>query len=208
VVELGNNRPVPGPVASDGVEPAELVGLLAEPERLRVVAAMVLGARTLAQITEASGLPPKSVAAALHRLHTGGLIEDAPGGYILRTALFKEAARAAAPSSPADKLHGYADPKVEQLVRAFVRDGRLIGLPAQRSRRRIVLEHLVAVFEPGVRYREREVDALLRAWTDDGPVDHVTVRRSLVDESLLDRADGEYWRSGGWLEIGSYFTQL
>jgi len=183
------------------VEPAELVGLLAEPERLRVVAAMVLGARTHTQIAEASRLPPKSVAAALHRLHTGGLIEDAPGGYILCTALFKEAARAAAPPSPADKPHGYADPKVEQLVRAFVRDGRLIGLPAQRSRRRIVLEHLVAVFEPGVRYREREVDALLRAWTDDGPVDHVTVRRYLVDESLLDRADGEYWRSGGWLDV-------
>ncbi|MDT7663119.1 MAG: hypothetical protein QOD04_2675, partial [Pseudonocardiales bacterium] len=83
------------PVASVGVEPAELVGLLAEPERLRVVAAMVLGARTHAQIAERSGLDPKAVAAALRRLHTGGLIEDAPGGYVLRTALFKEAARAA-----------------------------------------------------------------------------------------------------------------
>ena len=182
------------------MEPAELVGLLAEPERLRVVAAMVLGARTHAQITEASGLAPKSVAAALHRLHTGGLIEDAPGGYILRTALFKEAARAAAPLPSADDKYGYADPKVEQLVRAFVRDGRLIGLPAQRSRRRIVLEHLVSTFEPGLRYPEREVDAMLRAWTEGSPVDHVSVRRYLVDESLLDRADGEYWRAGGWLD--------
>jgi hypothetical protein len=182
------------------VEPAELVGLLAEPERLRVVAAMVLGARTHADIVSASGLAPKSVAAALHRLHTGGLIEDAPGGYILRTALFKEAARAAAPLPTVDDKYGYADPKVEQLVRAFVRDGRLIGLPAQRSRRRIVLEHLVSTFEPGVRYPEREVDAMLRAWTEGSPVDHVSVRRYLIDESLLDRADGEYWRAGGWLD--------
>ncbi|MDT7750851.1 MAG: hypothetical protein QOD96_4513 [Pseudonocardiales bacterium] len=187
------------PVASVGVEPAELVGLLAEPERLRVVAAMVLGARTHAQIAERSGLDPKAVAAALRRLHTGGLIEDAPGGYVLRTALFKEAARAAAPA-PADEPYGYVDPKVEQLVRAFVRNGRLIGLPAQRGRRRIVLEHLVSTFEPGVRYPEREVDAMLRAWTDDSPVDYVTVRRYLVDESLLDRDGGEYWRSGGWLD--------
>ena len=41
---------------------------------------------------------------------------------------------------------------------------------------------------------------MLRAWTDDSPVDYVTVRRYLVDESLLDRDGGEYWRSGGWLD--------
>jgi hypothetical protein len=108
------------------------------------------------------------------------------------------------PPAPEDELHGYADPKVEQLVRTFVRDGFLIGLPSQRSRRRIVLEHLISSFEPGVRYPEREVDAVLRAWTGkDGPIDHVTVRRYLVDESLLDRADGLFWRSGRWVDVTS-----
>jgi hypothetical protein len=183
------------------VEPAELVGLLAEPERLRVVAAMVLGARTHAEIGRAAGLDPKTVAAALHRLHVGGLIEDAPGGYVLRSALFKEAARAAAPPPPSEKPHGYVDPKVEQLVRTFVRDGRLVRLPAQRARRRIVLEHVASSFEPGLRYPEREVDAVLRAWTEGGLLDHVTLRRYLVDENLLDRDGGEYWRSGGWLDV-------
>jgi hypothetical protein len=178
-----------------------LVGLLAEPARLRVVAALVLGARTHAEITQAAGLDPKTVAAALHRLHTGGLVEDAPGGYVLRTALFKEAARAAAPPPIADKPHGYADPKVEQLIRTFVRDGRLVRLPAQQARRRIVLEHVASSFEPGVRYSEREVDAVLRAWTEGGLVDYVTLRRYLVDESLLDRDGGEYWRSGGWHNV-------
>jgi len=183
------------------VDPAVLVGLLAEPGRLQVFAALVLGARDHAEIAEATGLNPKAVAAALHRLHTGGLIEDAPRGYVARTALFKEAAMAAAAPSPVGKPHGYADPKVEQLIGTFVQDGRLLRLPAQQSRRRIVLEHLVTAFEPGVRYPEREVDAVLRAWTDGGLVDHVTLRRYLVDESLLDRDGGEYWRSGGWLDV-------
>jgi hypothetical protein len=183
-----------------GVEAGELVGLLAEPERLRVVAAMVLGARTPTEIVHACGLDAKTAAAALRRLHTGGLIEDAPGGYILRTALFKEAAIAAAPPPDEERPHGYVDPKVEQLVRTFVRGGRLVGLPAQRARRRIILEHLVSSFEPGVRYPEREVDAVLRAWTVDGPVDHVALRRHLIDESLLDREGGRYWRCGGWLD--------
>ncbi|HEX2774805.1 MAG TPA: DUF2087 domain-containing protein, partial [Micromonosporaceae bacterium] len=75
----------------------------------------------------------------------------------------------------------------------FVRDGRIVQLPAARGKRRVLLEHLVAVFEPGVRYAERDVDALLRAWHDD----YVAVRRYLIDEGLLSRAAGVYWRTGG-----------
>jgi hypothetical protein len=66
-----------------------------------------------------------------------------------------------------------------------------------------VLEHVAATFEPGRRYPEREVDAVLRAWTGDarpsGP-DHATLRRYLVDHGLLARDRGEYWRSGGWVD--------
>ena len=186
-------------VLSTIVDAAELVGLLAEPERLRVVSALVLGARTPTEIVHASGLAPKDAAAALRRLHSGGLIEDAPGGYVLRAELFKQAAIAAAPPPTDDRPHGYADPKLEQLVRTFIQDGRLRSLPAQRSRRLVILEHLVTSFEPGVRYPEREVDAILRAWSEGSSVDYVALRRYLVDENLLDRGDGEYWRCGGWL---------
>lgn len=191
----------PGRTKLARVDAADLVGLLAEPERLRVVAALVLGARTPTEIVQASGLDAKGAAAALRRLRTGGLIEDAPGGYVLRAELFKQAARAAAPTQADGEPHGYADPKVEQLVRTFIRDGRLRALPAQRSRRLVILEHLVASFEPGVRYPEREVDAILRAWSEGSPIDYVALRRYLVDENLLDRDDGEYWRCGGWLDL-------
>jgi hypothetical protein len=57
----------------------------------------------------------------------------------------------------------------------------------------VVLEHIAALFEPGVRYPEREVDAILRAWHPD----HAALRRYLVDEQLLARDAGEYWRIGG-----------
>ncbi|GAA5158428.1 hypothetical protein GCM10023321_38190 [Pseudonocardia eucalypti] len=184
---------------------AELLGLLAEPERLRVLAALVLGARSRTEVVEATGLAPRSVATALNRLHGGGLVEESPSGLMPRLEVFSEAAREArqeqSPSTRVEESHGYADPDVERLVRTFVSGGRLVGLPAHRARRRIVLEHLATIFQPGVRYREREVNVLLRAWTQNGPVDYVTLRRYLVDESLLDREDGEYWRSGGWVDV-------
>ena len=83
------------------------------------------------------------------------------------------------------------------MLRTFVVDGRLVQFPAARSKRRVVLEHIAASFEPGVKYPERAVDAILRAWYDD----HASLRRYLVDGGLLDRQAGEYWRIGGWVDV-------
>jgi hypothetical protein len=61
----------------------------------------------------------------------------------------------------------------------------------------VVLEHIVLAFEPGVRYPEKEVNAVLRAWNDD----YAALRRYLVDEQLLDRENNEYWRVGGYVDV-------
>jgi len=175
-----------------GVTAAGIAGLLAEPERLRVLAAIVLGSHTPSAVAGATGLDPRDVARAVQRLNAGGLVAVAGGALSVDTDVFKEAARSAAPAvEPAD--HGVADPGVAAVLRAFVRDGRLVSIPAARGKRRVLLEHLAMSFEPGVRYAEREVDAVLRAWHDDYPA----LRRYLVDEGLLGRAAGECWRTGG-----------
>jgi hypothetical protein len=179
------------------VTPAALVGLLAEPARLRVAAAIVLGASTPSAVGAATGLGAKEVARAVQRLQSGGLVSVRAGKLRLDVDVFKEAARAAASvEEPED--HDVSDPNVAAVLRTFVRDGRLVSIPATRSKRRIVLEHLVLGFEPGVRYAEIEVNAVLRAWHDD----HAALRRYLVDEGLLSREAGEYWRSGGWVDMG------
>jgi hypothetical protein len=85
------------------------------------------------------------------------------------------------------------DPAAAAVFRAFFRDGRLTQMPARRSKRLIVLDHIARVFEPGVRYQEREVNAFLRAFHTD----YAMLRRYLVDEGFLSRDHGEYWRTGG-----------
>jgi hypothetical protein len=182
------------------MKPEALVGLLAEPERLFVFAALVLGARTPDQVGESTGLGQREVHKALQRLVAGGLVVPTTDGrYLPVIDAFKQAARSAAP--PAAQQHDYADHRVAAVIRAFVRDGRLTGLPVQLSKRRILLEHVVQSFEPGRDFSEQEVNALLRAWTEGGPVDYVTVRRYLVDEGLLSRTENTYRRSGGWVDV-------
>ncbi len=84
------------------------------------------------------------------------------------------------------------------VLRAFLRDGRLTQIPAARGKRLVVLEHIAATFEPGMRYPERQVDAMLREWHPD----HAALRRYLIDEQFLAREAGVYWRIGGTVDVG------
>jgi hypothetical protein len=178
------------------MEAATIVGLLADPARLKVVAALALGAGTLEEVAEASGLPLKDVALAARRLARAGLVHRDGHALALHAELFSAAARAAAEAAPpAEPLS--SDPAESAVLASFVRDGRLVSIPAQRTKRRVVLEHLVRVFEPGVRYPEREVNALLGVWHPDV----AALRRYLVDEGLLTREAGVYWRSGGYVDV-------
>jgi ADP-ribose pyrophosphatase YjhB (NUDIX family) len=171
-----------------------VVGLLAEPERLRIVSALALGATTIPEVAEATGLDPREAVRALRRLERAGLVSREKDQLTLHAEQFKQAAREAASHAPAEPLS--ADPATDAVLRAFTRDGRITALPSSATKRRLLLGHVARTFEPGLRYREHEVNALLRQWHDD----HAMLRRDLYDEGFLDRAEGEYWRIGGWVD--------
>lgn len=178
------------------MDAATIVGLLADPVRRKVVAALVLGADTIESVAELSGLPLKDVALAARRLGRAGLVQRDGPCLLLRHELFGAAARAAAESAPAP-LPLSADPAEDAVLSAFISDGRLVSIPAQHTKRLVVLRHLVHMFEPGVRYAEREVNALLAVWHPDV----AALRRYLVDEDFLTREAGVYWRTGGYVDV-------
>lgn len=88
-------------------------------------------------------------------------------------------------------------PAIPAELRVFMRNGRLAQIPVRRAKRLLLLDYLSQSFEPGQRYSEPEVNAVLRTFHDD----HAALRRYLVDEDFLSREDGYYWRSGGTVEI-------
>jgi len=91
---------------------------------------------------------------------------------------------------PAPILDALAsDPK----LRVFLGNGRIETIPAKHSRRLLLLDQIAQAFEPGVRYPERDVSLFLGALHPD----YAALRRYLVDEELLTRAGGMYWRTGG-----------
>jgi hypothetical protein len=82
----------------------------------------------------------------------------------------------------------------DAVMRAFFApDGSLTSIPTKIRKRLVVLDRLSQEFEPGEKYSETEVNNRLRAFHPDV----AALRRYLVEEGFLDRADGQYWRSGG-----------
>jgi len=183
-------------------EAATLLGLLADDDRLRVVAALVLadGSAATAEVAAASGLDLRRAAKALSRLAGAGVVDQDGDSYRLRAESFREAldslGRPERPEAPDSGLGADAD----KVLRVFVRDGKLTQIPAVHGKRLVVLDWLARLFEPGEAYPESEVNERLSAVHPD----YAALRRYLVDDEFLHRRDGFYWRAGGTFDVDPF----
>jgi len=84
-----------------------------------------------------------------------------------------------------------------KILRTFMPNGRIAQMPVKWSKKYAILEEVAQAFEPGIKYPEKAVDAILRGYWHD----YVTLRRYLVDANMLDRERGIYWRSGGRVDV-------
>jgi hypothetical protein len=190
VFEDSAERGVAQPVPDAGA----IVGLLADDTRRRVTAALVLGAGTVDEVRAATGLPARDVVEALARLVAGELVvRGDDGDHVLLGEAFRLAAIAASPDRPAPDPTGDVPEDEARVLRSYFRAGRLTQIPTQRAKKLIVLDRLAQEFDVGLRYSERQVNAILRRFH----ADVASLRRYLVDEGFLDRESGVYWRAGG-----------
>lgn len=78
----------------------------------------------------------------------------------------------------------------QKVLDAFFEYGRLTTIPAQRKKKRIILEEIVKDVLPDRRYSEQEINQIILRYHDD----FCTLRRDMISEKLLDRDRNEYWR--------------
>lgn len=176
------------------IDSRRLVGLLADENRRRVVAALVLADEPLpaAALAEAAGVELRAVVDAVDRLGSVEMVSDEGSGWVLDGAIFQTAARAEA-APPAPSAFDDQPEDIAKVLDSAFRDGQLVQFPSKRSRRLVVLDHLAQQFEIGQHYPEAEINDQLRQVHDDVAM----LRRWLVDEQFMDRSGGMYWRCGG-----------
>ncbi len=78
----------------------------------------------------------------------------------------------------------------QKVVSNFIKDDQIEKLPVQRSKRKYLLEYILAQFEPNKVYTESDVNKIISRYHED----FCTVRREFIAEKMMDRIDGKYRR--------------
>jgi len=186
------------------MDPDLLIALkaLSDASRLRIVGLLADGRRmAVEQLAAALELTPATVVHHLKKLREADLVESHPRppymDYSLRLGRLGEIGaslhRIAREQTglPADDstLPEWATPADAKVLRAFFEGERLTSIPAQHSKRLIVLRLLAeCVFEKKRKYPEKEVNQLLAVRHPDA----ASLRRYLVDEGFMARKQGVY----------------
>jgi DNA-binding transcriptional ArsR family regulator len=175
---------------------------LADANRLKIVGFLAQRPYTVEELAEALGLSVSTTSHHLSYLHRTGLVSARSSGhyaiYSLEIQALQEKARhllqpetLASLSQPvADSLPAY-DRKV--LSTFLDAEGRIIAFPAQEKKYQVLLRHVAQVFEPDVRYAEKQVNEILSRFNDDT----ASLRRGLIEYNFMQRegGGGAYWRS-------------
>lgn len=174
------------------LEPRDYLGVAVDPVRLAVLGHAAVGPVDVERLAGDLGIGVRKVQEIVGKLLAAGLLTA-------DLTLDRDALRAIAQVLPEDApidpqflAQGWTDEEAHTLSK-FFSGSRLKQIPTQRKKRLVVLERLAQEFEPGRRYQEKEVNFTLQLFH----ADYAALRRYLIDEELMARADGAYWRTGG-----------
>jgi ribosomal-protein-alanine N-acetyltransferase len=174
------------------VDYEDFARLCLDPVRLAALGRAAEGSLSTEGLVDGLDLTRRTALETIAALRLAGVVDD--DGRLLPEALHTIASTLpkAEPASDA-VLAGDWTATERKVLSTFFSADRLVEIPSQRRKRLVVLERLAQDFEPGVRYDEATVSRQLALFNED----YAALRRYLVEESLLSRSAGEYWRTGG-----------
>jgi len=162
--------------------------LLLDEDRLKILGLLAQRPFSTEQLT--TQLAVERVKLHLHKLEDAGLVQkcreqetelyhlDSKQIFKLKKLLF-----ARDEDNPAQSSE-------EKDLAKFIKNEHLVQLPVHPAKLLLVLSWLADKFQLGVEYPEKEVNERLKGHT----IDHVTLRRLLIDHRLLVRHAGIYQR--------------
>lgn len=166
---------------------------LSNVERLKIAGLLSMEKLSLEQVAERLKARTAEVYNQLSYLVHSGLVKTDGKIYAFDKesleALSRRVLANSRPKTSPEEFEGEAfDRKV--LSDFLTPDGRLKALPVQNKKLLVVLRHAANRFTSGEQYSEKQVNEILRGFFEDT----ASLRRYLVDNQLLKRDKGIYWR--------------
>jgi hypothetical protein len=178
-------------------EMLDFVKALAHADRLKIVGMLVHQPARMARIAESLSVPTREVFNHLEFLEHAGVVHKKDDLYELDTdgleTLARRQFKGARPSyTPAPDLE---NDRQKVLGTYLNPDGTIRQMPNSRTQAakfRIILEYILAAFDPGAAYTEKEVNTILHRFNEDV----AGLRRDLIDAGMLarERDGSKYWR--------------
>ncbi len=181
----------------DETNSLKIMKALSDSSRLKVLNSILIRAQYVEELSERMGLSASTVSFHLKKLEEAGLVAKSRDQYY---AIYKADDRIldrtlreliTFENTDADRQEERIRRYREKVLKAFFDNGRLIRLPAQYKKQRIVLEEIARRFERGRKYPEKELNSVLLGVCED----YCTVRRLMIGEGLMERKDSIYWRT-------------
>jgi predicted transcriptional regulator len=182
------------------VELLEFFKALADANRLKIIGLLAQGEYTVEQMAEMLDLRPSTVSHHLTRLSKAGLVsarsESYYNVYRLETNTLESMSQRllSEETFPAVTADVDMDAYDRKVINTFCEaDGRIRQFPAQQKKFEVILRYVLQDFEPGVRYSEKQMNEMLKKYSDDT----ATLRRGFIEYKMMQRegGGGAYWRT-------------
>lgn len=168
---------------------------LADNSRLQILKSLATEDMYVERLAERLDLSAPTVSFHLKKLADTGAVRSYKTQYYTMYALCSEVFELRMidilreKSEDAERQQQRDEAYRQKVIDAFFDYGKLKSIPAQRKKKRIVLEEIAKVFQPGRTYTEKEVNLLIADFHDD----FCTIRRDLISEGLMERDAQVYW---------------
>jgi len=172
---------------------------LANENRLKILGVLANRECGVQELATLLALKAPTVSHHLSRLKDMGLVDMRVDGndhlYRLRVDSLHTMSRRVFDSLTSNEVATLAD-DVEyeawerKVLNTFLEGDEIQAIPAGYKKRLAVLKWLVSHFEEGTKYSEKEVNEIIERHHPD----YCTLRRALIDNGLMEREGGVYWR--------------
>ncbi len=164
--------------------------------RLRLIGHLANGERSVGELARLLALKEPTVSHHLAELKGLGLVEARAEGnlriYRLNTQALETMGKDIfARPNLAALVPRSALSDDERILRTWVKEGRLVDIPAQEKKKQVVIRWLAGQIDPSRRWTEREFNQWLAQFNED----YATLRRYLVEGGYMARENGIYWRT-------------
>jgi hypothetical protein len=171
----------------------EFFRVMGNEQRLKIAVYLMDHESTVKELAEQFGMKEYAVLenlAALRSLNLVTIHEQNRYTFDIKAlyALNREVLARKELPTPVDHL----EEEERKLLRPFFEGERLIDFPVSGKKFNLLLKWLCAQFEEGVHYTEKQVNEIILRYHED----YATLRRALIEENLMQREKGVYWRVG------------